>query len=263
MTALTVVRGGINRQRKRGAANQDVLYDLLNGFVNQENEVEVRPGTFRASVLPAITRGLVAFGGSRHVFSTEVVAVPAGYTLHVLVHPDFEQGTAGGFPLKKIHFAAPYLGFLYVVAEFDVGATDSEPVHHFWLRLTGTWEANKIYHAGDIVEPTVPNGLAYVATRLTPPNPSWAPRVARTIGDVIEPTVYNDYYYTVVDTAGANPASGLIEPTWPTDPGARVTEDTDAGSAPPQAVTLPPENQPGSDITDRYGDPGPNSGVIP
>jgi hypothetical protein len=263
VTALTVIRGGINRGRKKGAANQDVLYDLLNGYVTQENEVTVRPGTFRRAVLPAITRGLVAFDGFRHTFAAEVVAVPTGYKLHVLVHPDFEQGTSGGFPLHKIHFAAPYLGFLYVAAEFDVGATDSEPVHHYWLQLAGTWEADKIYKAGDIVEPTVPNGLAYRATRLGSPNPSWAPRVQRTVGDVIEPTVYNDYFYTVVDTAGANPASGLIEPTWPTEPGARITEDTDSGAAPPQAVTTPPENRPVSDVQDRYGVPGPNNGAQP
>lgn len=263
MTALTVIRGGINRGRKKGAANQDVLYDLINGYVTQQNQVTVRPGTFRRAVVPAITRGVVAFDGFRHVFATEVVAVPAGYKLHVLVHPDFEQGTAGGFPLKKIHFAAPYLGFLYVVAEFDVGATDSEPVHHYWLQSAGAWQANKIYRAGDIVEPTVPNGLAYRATRLSAPNASWAPRVARTIGDVIEPTVYNDYYYTVVDTQGANPASGLVEPVWPTEPGAQIVEDTDAGAAPPQVVTLPPENQPGGETIDRYGVPGPNNGVQP
>lgn len=262
MTALTVVRGGISRERVKGAAKQDVLYDLVNGFVTDENTVEVRPGTLRVATLPSITKGLCAFGGSRHVFANETVAVPAGYTLHVLVHPLFEDGSENPFQIKKIHFAAPYLGFLYVVAEFDIGDADTEAVHHYWLQSSGTWEANKIYRNGDIVEPTVPNGLAYRATRLSAPNKSWAPNVSREMGDVIEPTVYNDYYYTVVDTIGANPASGASEPTWPTEDGARVTEDTDASAAPPQTVTTPPSNQPGSDVTDRYGIPGPDNGLI-
>jgi hypothetical protein len=263
MTALTVVKGGINRLRTKGAARPDALYDSINGYVTSENTVKVRPGTFRRAVLPSSSRGLCAFDGSRHVFATEVVPVPTGYTLHVLTHPMFDAGTAGGFPLKKIHFAAPFLGFLYVVAEFEVGDSGAESVYHYWLQTSGAWQADKIYHAGDVVEPTVPNGLAYKAVRLSPPNISWAPNVARTLGDVIEPTVYNDYYYTVVDTAGANPASGSVEPTWPTEPGAQITEDTDAGSAAPQTVTVPPSNQPGSDVTDRYGAPGPDNGFLP
>lgn len=264
MTALTVVRGGINRDRPKGAARPDALFDLLNGFVTDEYTVTVRPGTFRRANLPAgATKGLCAFDGNRHVFASEVVAVPAGYVLHVLVHPLFDGGTENAFPIKKIHFAAPFLGFLYVVAEFDIADVDTEAVYHYWLQSGGPWEANKIYHAGDVVEPTVPNGLAYRAARLTAPNVSWAPRVTRTIGDVVEPTVYNDFFYTVVDTLGANPASGTVEPIWPTESGAQITEDTDLGSAAPQTVTLPPENQPSSGVTDRYGEPGPNNGVQP
>lgn len=263
MTALTVVKGGINRERTKGAARPDVLYDLLNGYVTDENTVAVRPGTFRDTVLPAITKGLCAFNGSRHVFAHESVTVPAGYTLHVLVHPMFEDGSQNPFVIKKIHFAAPFLGFLYVVAEFDTLGVDTDAVHHYWLQTSGSWQANTIYKAGDIVEPTVPNGLAYRATRNGAPNPSWAPRVSRTVGDIIEPTVYNDFYYTVVDTLGSNPASGTVEPTWPTEDGARVSEDTDASSAPPQSVTLPPSNTPSSDVIDRYGTPGPNNGALP
>lgn len=263
MTALTAIKGGINRERTKGAARPDVLYDLVNGYVTEENIVKVRPGTFRRAILPMNTKGLCASGGFKHVFASEVVAVPTGYKVHVLVHPLFEGGTAGGFAIKKIHFAAPFLGFLYVVAEFDVGDTSEESVYHFWLQTSGPWQPDKIYHAGDVVEPTVPNGLAYRADRLGAPNISWAPRVTRAIGDRIEPTIYNDYFYEVVDTQGANPASGTVEPVWPVQPGAQITEDTDTGSAPPQAVTLPPSSQPSSDTIDRYGGPGPNNGRLP
>lgn len=263
MTALTVIKGGINRQRLKGAARPEVLYDLLNGFVNSEGEVTVRPGTFRRATLPTITKGLCAFDGSKHVFAHESVEVPTGYTLHVLTHPMFEDNSENPFVIKKIHFCAPFLGFLYVVAEFDVGDVDTDSIHHYWLQSGGTWQADTVYKNGDVVEPTVPNGLAYRATRFGAPNLSWAPRVARTVGDVIEPTVYNDFFYTVVDTLGANPASGTVEPIWPTEDGARISEDTDAGSAPPQVVTTPPSSVPGSDTIDRYGPPGPNNGQLP
>src|SRR6186713_1911977 len=134
MTALTVIKGGISRDRPKGAARQDVLYDLVNAYVTDEKTVKVRPGSFRRAILPAITKGLCAFRGSKHVFASEPVPVPAGYTLHVLVHPLFEGGTANPFEIKRIWFAAPFLGFLYVVAEFDVGSSGAESVYHYWLQ---------------------------------------------------------------------------------------------------------------------------------
>lgn len=255
MTALTVIKGGISRGRSKGAARQDVLYDLINGYVSDEKTVVCRPGTFRRAVLPTITKGLCAFDGSKHLFASEPVLVPAGYTLHVLVHPLFEGGTANPFEIRRIWFAAPFLGFLYVVAEFDVGDSGAQSVYHYWLQSGGPWQPNKIYKNGDVIEPTVPNGLAYQATRLSAPNISWAPNVPRTIGDVIEPTTYNDFFYTVVDTLGSNPTSGSVEPVWPEADGARISEDTDAGSTGSTTTTAPPANVPGSGVTRRYGTP--------
>lgn len=263
MTALTVIRGGINRFRLKGAARADALYDLVNGYVTNENTVVVRPGTFRRAVLPAATKGLCAFDGSKHVFASESVPVPTGYTLHVLVHPMFEDGSENPFPIKTIHFCAPFLGFLYVVAEFDVGDVDTQSTYHYWLQSGGAWQPNKVYKHGDVVEPTVPNGMAYQATRLGSPNPSWAPNQPRTLGDVVEPTTYNDFYYTVVDTIGDNPISGSTEPDWPTEDGAQIFEDTEGVTEPNATTSDPPNNVPGSNTTDRYGDPGPNNGVQP
>lgn len=263
MTALTVVKGGISRLRQKGAAPEDVLFDGVNGYVTAQKTFVVRPGTFRRAVLPSITKGLVAFDGSKHVFASEHVDVPAGYTLHILVHPEFEGGTANPFEIRKIHFAAPFLGFLYVVAEFDVGDTGAESVYHYWLQSGGAWQASHIYKHGDVIEPTVPTGLAYEATRLSAPNISWAPHAPRTVGDVVEPTVYNDFFYTVIDTLGSNPASGAVEPIWPEVDGGQVSEDTDADALTSTTTTQPPANVPGSDVTRRYGDPGPNNGVQP
>ncbi len=244
---LTAVRGGINRTRTRAGTRADDLYDLLNAYVTEDNTVVVRPGTFRRAQLPTSTRGLVAFDGTRHTFCHELVEVPDGYTLNILAHPDNTPELV--HELAEIHFAAPFLGFLYVAAEFDDGQ-----VFHYWLQISGTWTANTIYKAGDIVEPTDPEGIAFRATRAGSAYPSWAPRVPRTVGDRIEPTVYNDFFYEVVDTIGANPASGDVEPTFPTTEGAQIVEDTEGVLQGSSTTTEPPgADQPTSGVIDRYG----------
>lgn len=222
---LTTVKGGINRQRTKGAALKDSLYDLLNGYVTSSKTVVVRPGTFRRALLNEATRGLCSFGATLHTFCHKTVAVPAGFTLHVIAHPDSLGNTTDPIELEKIHFAEPMMGFLYVVAEFA-----NEDVFHYWLQTGDTWEANTIYKLGAIVAPTNVNGLAYQATRLSAPFPAWKAGAARALADVIEPTVYNDFYYTVTDTQGDNPASGTVEPTWATEAGAQTIEDTQQGN---------------------------------
>lgn len=243
---LTVIKDGINRLRTKGGARVDSLYDLLNGYVTEAKTVKVRPGTVRVTELPAETKGLVSFDGTIHVFSSGQVEVPEGFTLHVLAHPDNDAETV--IALERIHFAKPFMGYLYIVAEFA-----DESVYHFWLQSGGAWEANKIYHHGDIVEPTTPNGIAYQATRLSSPLPSWAPGVPRQIGDQVEPTEYNDFFYTVVDTVGLTPASGEVEPDWPEEDGARIFEDTEGFEDTTPTTTEPPTTQqPTSTVQDRY-----------
>lgn len=248
---LTVLKGGINRLRNRGGARADSLYDLLNGYVTDEGTAKARPGTSRDYTLPSTTRGMCKFGDSLHTFAAEVVAVPAGFTLHVLVHPDHDPGEAV-IQLERIHFAEPLMGALYVVAEFEDGV-----VRHYWLQQGTEWAADTFYREGDIVTPTVSNGLAYRATRYGSPNPVWKAGTPRTVGDIVEPTDENanGYFYTVVDTAGSTPASGTIEPEWPAAEGARVTENTDlTGDPASEAASGDGSTSPGSDVTDRYGE---------
>lgn len=251
--ALTTVRGGINRLRTKGSAPEDSLYDLLNGYVTAAKTIKVRPGTFRNAVLPTntagegVTKGLCAFDGTLHVFSDELVTVPAGYTLHILAHPDATPDVP--ILLSEINFAAPFMGFLYVSATFE-----NDDTYHFWLQEGDEWQADTVYKLGDIVLPSVPQGLAFQAQRLTDPGLAWAPNVTREIGDVIEPTVYNDLYYTVVDVQGANPRSGETEPEWPTEDGAQIVEDADGAEGTSSAPTeMPdPNAQPAPATSERY-----------
>jgi hypothetical protein len=249
---LTVIKGGINRQRTKGGARADNLYDLLNGFVTDAGTVVVRPGTDRQTVLDEQTRGLAAFDGSRHTFCHGEVTVPDGYTLHILVHPDSIVGYE--IALEKIHFASPFMGALYVVAEFEDGA-----IYHYWLQQPDVWASDTIYRAGQLIFPTVPNGLAYQASRLGAPYPAWAPNVPRSDGtgsyeqSIIEPTVYNDYFYVCVETQGLNPISGTVEPTWPVEDGAQVVEETDPGQITPAPPAPPSTQTPDETIQERYG----------
>ena len=150
-----------------------------------------------------------------------------------------------------------FMGALYVVAEFQDGT-----VYHYWLQKAETWQADTVYSPGALVEPAVPNGLVYRATRLGSPYPSWAPGVRRSDGSggsaydqsIVEPTEYNGYYYVCIDTLGSNPVSGATEPTWPTERGALVVEDVDGGvSTSPTTTTPPSSSVPTPTETSRYG----------
>lgn len=246
---LTVLRGGIDRQRTKGGARPDSLYDLVNGQLTDAGTVKNRPGTIRRATLDSTTRGLMSFNGELHTFSHDIVAVPAGYVLHVLSHPDSLPGDVK--TLSKIHFASPFLGYPYVVAEFSDGA-----VYHYWLRSSGSWAANTPYSTGDVVEPTVANGIGYQATRIGAPYPSWAPNVPRAIGDFVEPTVYNDFYFEAVDTIGATPRSGSVEPNWPVNAGEQVIEDVNGLTDSTATTTAPPTASIPTAVAERYGNNG-------
>lgn len=273
---LTTIKGGINRLRVRGGARADILYDLQNGYVTEAGTVKVRPGTERTATLDPLTRGLCAFGGSLHVFCHKPVAVPDGYTLNVIAHPDPPDASYYGYetggadtevPLEKIHFSEPFLGGLYVVAEYEDGS-----VYHFWLQPGVEWEANKEYAIGDLVQPSTPNGFLYRASRLGDPYPPWQPDELRYDGiydayaqSAVEPTEANGYYYICSQTEGPNPRSGTVEPTWPAYTGGTVVERTDTGvpeevtidstQAPPagSAVTPPDTTPTTTDPFERYG----------
>lgn len=250
---LTTIRSGINRLRTKGGARPDVLYDLLNGYVTESGTVKRRPGTERVATLDSATRGLCAFNGELHVFCHKQVEVPAGYVLNIVAHPDppdppyYGYGTqtdpyADGVPIRTIHFAEPFLGGLYIVAEFE-----TDDVYHYWLQAGTEWQADTQYEVGDFVAPSVPNGIMYSASRFGDPYQIWQANESRYDGindayaqSIIEPTVYNGYYYVCVETKGPNPRSGTIEPDWPTFEGGIVFERTDTGLAETQPVTEAP-----------------------
>jgi hypothetical protein len=241
--SLNALTEGITRLRNKGGASPQALFDLENGYVTQSGAIASRPGTVDDAELPAGTKGLMAHDGAMLVFSNAVKSCPAGYSCEVLTHPDNPD-----IEIAYIHFAKPFLGYPYVVAEFATG-----DVYHYWLQSGTSWSADTAFSEGDVIVPTTPNGLAYRAKRPAAPGIPWAPNVARTVGDKVEPTVANGFEYTVIDTIGDNPQSGATEPTWPTEDGATINEDADlvVATSTTSEDTTP---LPGS-VKDRYGNP--------
>lgn len=245
--ALSAVKAGITRLRTKGGASADSLYDLVNGYVTSARTMVMRPASVLHHSLPPGTKGLVVFRGKFVVFASTLIAPGSSqYTVEILRHPD--SGFVG--TLVDIHFASPFLGYLYVVAEWSDGS-----VFHYWLQAAQTWAANTVYAQGAVVQPTVPNGYAYVAERIGDPPQPWAAGVLRAVNDKVEPTTPNGFEYTAVETYGDTPASGQVEPTWPTVEGAVVYEDTN-GALPPAAGNTTPAPAVPPDVRDRYGTGG-------
>jgi hypothetical protein len=242
---INSLQRGIDRTRTKGWARPDTMFDAINCWVTVGRSARPRPGSAGDARLPAGTIGLTTFHGKLVVFADHAVDLSAfpKYELEILTFP----GTAGP-TLAAIHFAQPFLGFLYVIAEWSDGS-----VYHYWLREPSIWQANTIYRFGDLVQPTVPNGFVYEATRLLPADPVWTPDSAVQIGDRREPTVPNSFTYEVIDTIGLNPRTSMTEPDWPTQPDAIINEDADFDATVPPPGSGTSNTTPPSSVTDRYG----------
>lgn len=242
---ITALKGGINRLRTKGGARADWLYDLLNGYIDQAGGISPREGTIRTAALTSSSVGLIAFNGFFNVFATSLIAVPGGYKCNLLIHP-----TNSALTLTKIWFAQPFMGFLYVVAQFSNG-----DIFHYWLQNDGTWAPSTVYKSGSIILPTVENGIAYQAVRDMPANPLWSPQTVITLNTIIEPTQYTGFAYKAIAVAGASPHTGSTEPIWPATINASIQEfgDFDVAQGVSDSSGSVSAEPLGSTITDRYG----------
>jgi len=212
---LNATKAGMTRLRYKGGASPESLYELTNGFVNASRCPQQRPGTtwkfnFADSGHTGnagLTKGLVAFNGILYTFSARSLTSGSNvYQIIPLKHP-----TNGSADLKAIHFAQPFMGFLYVVAEFYDGV-----IVHYWLQTPPVWTARKVYMDNDLIQPTTPNGYYFKAQRLTNPN-AWTPLTIYAINDQVQPTNYSGWFFSASAEGGTGtpPArSGATEPAW-------------------------------------------------
>ncbi len=249
--------GGVNRLRTKGGASEKYLYTIENAYVTHENTIQSRPASVAFHKLPAGTKGLAAFQNKLHVFADTIIAMTNDqFVCNVIKHP-----TNASASLYEIHKAVPFIGYLYVVAEFIDG-----DVYHYWLRSPETWSASTDYLQNDLVIPSTPNGYAYRAKRLGSAYPLWGAGAARALNDRIEPTEYNGFYFTVTAVYGSNPSSGQTEPRWNANAGATTVESSDGqvqtvpGTGTPIIVAPQPGTGPGSP---GYNPGGPDPGTGP
>ena len=260
---LTVLAGGINRLRVKGGAAANQLYDLQNAYITNAGSIDPREGTIRTATLATTNSvGLMAANGNFNIFSSQysTAALPSGYVLNVLSDPNLVTATP-----VKIWFAKPFMGFPYVVAQFNNG-----DIWHYWLQNNGTWTSTTDYTSASIVLPPVVNGLAYQGVRDFPSQPNWTANTTITSGSYVEPNTATGFAYQAIAVAGNPVHTGAAEPVWPTIAGGIVQEfgdfdlsTTDAGTTQGNSVYSTAAAL-GSTLTDRYGDSATiaNSGVF-
>jgi hypothetical protein len=250
---ITVLDGGINRLRVKGGAAANQLYDLQNAYITNAGAVQPREGTIRAATLDGSTVGLAAANGTFNIFSSQfsTAALPANYVLNVLSDPNNTSASP-----VTIWYAKPFMGFLYVVAQFS-----DNSIFHYWLQNDGTWTSSTDYTSASIVLPPVANGLAYQGLRDFPPQPAWTPDTVVTSGSYVEPNTPTGFCYQAIAVAGNPIHTGQVEPVWPTVAGATIQEfgdfdvsATDAGTTQATASAYSTASPLGGTITDRYGD---------
>jgi len=253
---------GMTRLRSKGGASAETLYELTNAFVNADRMPQRRPGAISYQYFPDFlgagvkVYGLAAFNGKLHTFTTNAtLGIPGDhgtYVVDLLLHP--KKSSAD---IKVIHFAKPYMGFLYVVAEFTDGI-----IAHYWLQNPPDWQNAHGYNPGDLVQPSYGNplriGYYYKATRQKMP-PAWTPNHTYTLLSEVQPTEYNGYSFYA---QGVNPSSGApsggVEPNWNATPGGYTVESTAGNSKPPSTAPDQPDEPPSPDTRPggKYGNPG-------
>lgn len=207
---------GINLMRQKGGASPKALFDLKNGWVTSQRTIKARPGSALELTFPAGTVGVIGFENKFHTFSHAATAAPADprVVVNILKHP-----TGGVAALSKVHRKFPYLGRLYVVAEFTDGV-----VQHYWIEAPAAWQASKVYAYAAAVQPVVQTGMYYeMLTKDV--TPAWQANTEVTVGAKRQPRTANGFRYTATAVTGTAPIrTGNTEPAWPTTEGATVVE---------------------------------------
>lgn len=232
---LSAQKAGISRLRDKGGASEQTLYLLKNGYVTTAKTLRARPGRTQTNSASPGTIGLTAFNDQFYVFASSLIAqADPDVTCVALPHPSNPART-----LSRIHFAQPFLGRLYVAAEFDNG-----DIFHYWVTNAAAWQASTIYGYLQQVQPTTPNGFYYDVSN-TSTVVSWSSGVTIVLNDERQPRTYNGFKYRAVNVAGTAPVNTSdVEPVWPTVEGGQVVEYSYGGTTASTTPSTPPPTYP-------------------
>ena len=253
---LSTQKGGISRLRDKGGASPETLYNLVNGYVTTAKTIRARPGRTSAYTVDGATKGLTAYNGQLYTFSSAALPGLPALTNIVLPHP-----TNSALTIAKIHYAQPFLGRLYVVAEFSDAS-----VFHYWVEKPPYRDTLTLYGYGQKVRPLPENGYYYQAIN-TSTATRWTAGQTIVASDLRQPTVFNGFNYRAISVVGTAPVkTSDTEPVWPTNypfggPGPTIVEYSYGGTPP---VTTPPPPFIGfpTDIDDEYGPFPPDSNSV-
>lgn len=252
---LNAASAGMTRLRDKGGASPQSLYELTNCYISASRAPTQRPGVRlkadMAALYPSsvgLTKGLVAYRSQLYTFSASQISSSAPYNIVRLIHPT--PGFSGS--ISEIHYAKPFMGLLYVVAQFS-----DNGIYHYWLQNPEVWQTLDHYSINDLIQPTTANGYYYKATMLNPPN-AWQPNTLYSTLDTVQPTEANGFAYVAAQLYPTSPTSSTdTEPVWPTVALQVVIESTAGGTstqpAPPEAPAATP---PGRGDGGRYSNPG-------
>lgn len=244
---LAAFKTGMTRLASKAGASAQALWDMVDCKLNAAGNPVSRPAARLDSSAPAGTKGLVMFGGKRHVFASSPVTVADPYVVNIIPHPQIPDAQ-----LAEILLADPLMNELYVVARFTNG-----DVRHFYLSGGPeggvAWQPNTVYLPGQSVRPTTPNGMVYDPGRVGSPAQLWKPGLNISQGDIVEPRIFNGFRYVADEVLGDPASTGTVEPTWPASVGGTVVEDANAdpdggddGGQQQPAPTTPPRYDGGS-----------------
>jgi hypothetical protein len=148
---------GLDLRKGESVSDANRLRELYDAYITNGRAIRKRPCLTLIATLEAGTVGLKGGKGKLNTFygSTAVVHADTLFQANRVDHP-----TTTAEP-TIIHYSDTFLGYLYVVVEYDDGTIRH---HYVDVDSASAWVTATTYTIGAFVQPTVANGYKYEMT---------------------------------------------------------------------------------------------------